>query len=267
MPTVAQQLRTLLAPYGLESLADAAASQFLDGVVSGPELELWLESQPVVQQRFSAVFERRERGLPPISMLDVVEYERRSRELASMYGLPDGFIDTNRLLVEDVSVAELGERVQTAADVIESRPDVVEQLQSMYNLDVGDAIAYALDPDTGLPAVQRRFAAARVGAQATRQGFGQLSSTEAEGLTGLGVTEEQAEQGFATLGRFDQVTGQLEGESGAAMTREQQLAVVSGDQEALTELGRRQRRRQSVFEETGASGVGGDGVLGAGTAR
>jgi hypothetical protein len=267
MPTVADQLRQMLAPYGLSELADAAVSQFLDGVVSGPELELWLEAQPVVQQRFSAVFERRKQGLPPISILDVVEYERRARELSSMYGLPDGFIDVNRLLVNDVSISELGERVQGAADVIEARPDVVEQLQTMYNLSAGDAIAYALDPDTGLPAVQRRFAAARVGAQAQRQGFGQLTSTEAEGLYGSGVDESQAREGFATLGRLGQVTGRLADEAVDAMDRDAQLGVVSGDQAALTELQRRQGRRVATFEETSGAQVGGEGVLGAGRAR
>ena len=267
MPTVRDQLRQMLAPYGLEALADSAVDQFLDGVVSGPELELWLESQPVVQERFSAVFERRKQGLPPISILDVVEYERRARELSSMYDLPDGFIDVNRLLVNDVSLSELGERVQNAADVIEQRPDVVEQLQTMYNLSAGDAIAYALDPDTGLPAVQRRFAAARVGAQAARQGFGQLTGQEAERLTTSGVDEGQAEQGFAALGRMGQVTGRLADEAVDAMSRDAQLGVVAGEQPAISELQRRQQRRVATFEETSGTNVGGDGVLGAGRAR
>jgi hypothetical protein len=213
------------------------------------------------------VFERRKQGLPPISILDVVEYERRARELSSMYSLPDGFIDVNRLLVNDVSVSELGERVQNAADVIQQRPDVVEQLQSMYNLSAGDAIAYALDPDTGLPAVQRRFAAARVGAQAQRQGFGRLSATEAEGLHGSGVDENAAREGFATLGRMGQVTGRLADEAVDAMSRDAQLGVVAGDQAAVTELQKRAGKRVAAFEETSGAQVGGDGVLGAGRAR
>lgn len=266
MPTIADQLRQLLSPYGLGELADAAASQFLDGIVSGPELELWLEAQPQVQKRFSAVFERRKQGLPPISMLDVVEYERRANELSSMYGLPDGFVDVNRLLVNDISVAELGERVQRAADVIEQRPDVVEQLQTMYNLGAGDAIAYALDPDTGMQAVQRRFAAARVGAQAKRQGFGQLSVGEAESLQGQ-VTEDQARDGFATLGKLSQVTGRLADEAVDPMSRDALLGVVAGDQPAVTALQKRQASRVATFGESSGAQVGGDGVLGAGRAK
>jgi len=267
MPVMRDTLRALLRPYGLEELADAAVSRFTDGMPTGAELELWLEEQPIVQREFSAVFERRQRGLPPVSISDVVAYRQRAGELAAYYDLPPGFIDPNRLILEDVSINELGERVQAATDIIMNRPDVTTQLTQLYGLSAGDAIAFALDPETGLAAVQRRFASARVAAQATRQGFGELTAQEAEGLTGIGVDESQAEQGFATLGRFAQVTGRLEGDADPGMSREAQLGVVAGQQGAQSQLQRRQRGRQSVFEESGSSGVQGDGVLGAGTAR
>lgn len=264
---IRDQLRALLAPYGLEELVDAAVERFLDGVVSGPELELWLEEQPVVQQRFAAVFERRRLGLPPISFLDVVEYERRARELATMYGIDPDFIDVNRLMVADVSINELGARVQEHADVVANRPDVVEQLSNLYGLSPGDALMFVLDPDTGLPAVQRRWQSARVAAQAQRQGFGQLTAEEAESLFERGVSEKEASEGFGLLGAMRQVTGRLEGESTDAMSRAQQLAAISGDQQALTELQRRARRRTSVFEETSGTALSNEGVIGAGTAR
>lgn len=267
MPVMRDTLRALLRPYGLEELADAAVNRFTDGMPTGSELELWLEEQPIVQREFSAVFERRQRGLPPVSISDVVAYRQRAGELAAYYDLPPGFVDPNRLIVEDVSINELGERVQTAADVVLNRPDVTGQLTQLYGLSAGDAIAFALDPETGLAAVQRRFSSARVAAQSTRQGFGQLTATEAEGLVGLGVDETQAEQGFATLGRFSQVTGRLEGDADPGMSREGMLGVVAGQQAAQSELQRRQRGRQSVFDESSGAGAAGDGVLSAGTAR
>lgn len=266
MPVMRDTLRALLRPYGLEELADAAVNRFTDGMPTGSELELWLEEQPIVQREFSAVFERRSRGLPPVSISDVVAYRQRAGELAAYYDLPPGFIDPNRLIVEDVSINELGERVQTAADVIQNRPDVVQQMTTIYGLSAGDAIAFALDPDTGLAAVQRRFAAARVATQATRQAGLQLTAGEAEGLVGQGVDEGAADQGFATLGRFSQVTGRLEGDADPGMSREAQLGIVAGQQASQAQLQRRQRGRQSVFEESGSASVNADGVLSAGRA-
>lgn len=272
MPVMRDQLRAILRPYGLEELADAAASRFVDGMPSASELELWLEEQPVVQREFSAVFERRKQGKPPISISDVVEYRRRAGELASYYDLPPGFVDVNKLLVNDVSVSELGDRVQAAADIaingVAANPQILQAARQQYGLtSIGDVIAFALDPDSGLPAVQRRIAAVKVGAQAMRQGFGALTRAEGEQLVGSGVTEQQAQQGFDTLGRFSEVTKRLEGEADGAMSRQSQLGVVSGDQPATSDLEQRARKRKSVFDETGGLGVSSSGVLGAGVAR
>jgi hypothetical protein len=255
-------MAALLKGYGLESLVDWAFQMFTDGRTSD-EILLGLEQQPVVQEKFAAVFERRKLGLPPISFSDVVEYQRRAGELASYYDLPREFIDVNRMMIHDVSASELGDRIQAAAEVVATRPDVVATLQS-WGMSEGDAIAYALDPDTGLPAVQRKFASAKVATRATQQGFG-ITEGEATNLTGLGVTEDQANQGFGMLGRFGEVTQQLAGEQDPAMARDAQLGVVAGAQGATSELEKRARKRAGVFEEGGGLAASNAGVVGAGS--
>lgn len=253
----------VLRGYGLDSLVDWAFKQFVDGR-SMDEVMLDLETQPVVQQKFSAVFERRKQGLPPISFADVVSYQDKANQYESYYGIPHGFVDVNRLLVNSVSQDELGARIAQTADVLQStRPDVAATLQQ-WGLSEGDAIAYALDPDTGLPAVTRRFLSAKVATQAQKQ-FGAISEAEATALTGQGVTEAQATSGFGTLGKYAEVTQQLAGEQAPGMSRTNQLDVVAGAQPATTELQKRARGRAGVFEETAGLAASNSGVVGAGT--
>ncbi len=260
-------LIALLRPYGLDALADAATARFREGMPTASQLELWLEGQSVVQQQFKPVFERRAKGLSPISISDVVEYRQQASQLASYYDLPREFLDTDRLLTDDVSVSELSERIQTVADVIGdgANAGVLAQYQA-WGYTPGDVIAMALDPDSGVAAAQRRQSAVRVGAQAARQANMSISEAEAQGLVAQGVTENQAQQGFGTLGAYSEVTQNLIGEDADVFTRDQQLGVVAGTQAATSELEKRARRRQSVFEGGGSLAAGNEGVFGAGAA-
>lgn len=254
-PTAAQSdafamLRNLLRSYGIEELYDWAREQFLDGR-SMAEIELGLEQQPVVQQKFKAVFDRRAAGLPPISILDVVEYQRKASELEHLYGVPRGFLDVNRLLVADVSINEANTRLAMAADAVTGNPEVLRQLRELYGVDEGQAIAFFADPDSALPKITQQFTATRLATQAKAQQFGQLTRDEAERLAREGVSEDQARAGFGALATSEQVTGQIAGDRGPAMTRERQLDAVAGNAGAVQELERRRRERTAVFDEGG----------------
>ena len=65
----------------------------------------------------------------------------------------------------------------------------------------GDILAYALDPQNALTAIKRKITAAEIGAAATQQGL-QTGVSRAEELGRFGVTKQQAQQGFQTIGEF-----------------------------------------------------------------
>lgn len=243
-------LRNLLRSYGLEELFDWARDQFLDGR-SMAEIELGLEDQPIVKQKFKAVFDRRAQGLPPISFLDVVEYQRRANELEHLYGVPRGFLDVNRMLTSDVSLNEANQRLAMAADAIQGNPETMRQLRELYGVSEGEAIAFFADPDSALPLITQRYTAARLATQARQQGFGQLTAGEAERFAREGVSEQQAAAGFGALATSQQVVGEIAGDRGPGMSRERQLDAVAGNAAAGRELEDRRRQRTAVFDEGG----------------
>lgn len=258
------QLDALLRSYDLAELVPWARQQFING--STPDqIALGLRSQEPFRQKYKVIFDREAKGLPPVTVSQVLEYRQRAAEVEHLYGMPAGFVNTDQLMLKDVSISELSNRVQTASEYVDQRPDVVDQLQSIYGMNRGAAIAYALDPDTGLPAVTRQFQSAQVASQSIRQGFGQLSRSEAEGLQGLGVTEAQAASGFGQLVNAGELTKTLEGET-PTVSRQDELDVVSGSAAAQQKIRSRQQERQAVFAEGGGFTRTKDGFTGLGIA-
>lgn len=257
-------LDAVLRGMDLAELIPWARQQFINGA-SADQITVGLRQQDAFREKYQVIFQREQQGLPPITVADVVNYRRRAAELATMYGMPRDFVDVNRLMLADVSMDELAGRVQAASMYVDSRPDVTAQIQQMYGLDKGAAIAFVLDPATGEQAVQRTWQSAQVSAQALRQGFGQLSRSEAEQLAGLGVTEAQASQRFAQIAQAGELTQSLEGEQ-AQFTRDDSLDFVAGAAPAQQKLARRQSERQAVFSEGGGFAANRGGLVGLGSA-
>ncbi|MCP4227368.1 MAG: hypothetical protein GY773_28825, partial [Actinomycetia bacterium] len=100
-PFLAEQVQAFLAPLGLEGLVDWAMGILGEGGFSQDKLEIELERQPAFLERFPAIFERREAGLPPVSVSDVLIYERQVADLVSFWGIPVGVIDPQQTLADD----------------------------------------------------------------------------------------------------------------------------------------------------------------------
>ncbi len=257
-------LDALLRSYDLAELVPWAREQFINGSTAD-QIALGLRQQQPFRQKYAVIFEREAKGLPPVTVNQVLEYRQRAAEVEHLYGMPDGFVNADQLMVKDVSISELSTRVQTASEYIDQRPDVTQQLNDLYGLGRGAAIAFALDPDTALPAVTRQFQSAQVAAQSLRQGFGPISRAEAEQLQGMGVTEAQAAAGFGQLVGAGELTKTLEGES-QSITRQDQLDLVAGSAAADAKLRNRQRDRKAVFDEGGGFTATNAGIVGLGIA-
>src|SRR5687767_3096384 len=145
----------MLKNYGLGELAAWAKQQFIDGK-STDEITLALEDQPAFQRKYAAIFDRRKKGLPPVSVTDIMQYRQQALNLEHFYDLPVGMLsdDThvNTAISGDVSFSELEHRVTLGASVaLQQPPEVAAWLQETYGIGAGGLIAYFTDPTHAMP--------------------------------------------------------------------------------------------------------------------
>jgi hypothetical protein len=185
--------------YGLGSLAPKI-KEFVQQGFTPDTVTLKLQETPEYQQRFTGNTARKKAGLPVLSPAEYLATESAYKQTMRSAGLPTGFYDDpsdfSTFIGVDVSPAELKSRVDIAAQTIDGAdPFFKQQLKEYYNLGDGDMIAYALDPNRALSVIERQAQAVQFGAEATRQGITAPKSM-AETYAGLGVTQQQARQGF-----------------------------------------------------------------------
>lgn len=185
--------------YGLGTLAPKIKEYVQQGFTPDT-VTLKLQDTPEYQQRFSGNTARKKAGLPVLSPKEYLATETAYKQAMRTAGLPAGFYDNpedfSTFIGVDVSPSELKERVDIAAQTIEGAdPFFKQQLKQYYNVNDGDMVAYALDPNRALSLIQRQSQAVQFGAEAARQGITAPKSM-AEQYAGLGVSQQQARQGF-----------------------------------------------------------------------
>lgn len=259
-------IRATLDRYGLGDLAGWAWEQVLAGR-SEAEIMLDLWEQPRFKQEYPEIEARRAAGLAPLSPAEIISYRRSARQVMRSAGLPEGFYDSKddftKFLVEDVSLQELQSRIDDGyVRMMEAPAEARQAARDLYGLGDGDLLALALDPDVAVPVVRKRVAASLAAGTALRSGFGSLQRTEAERLADLGVTPEQAAQGFGTLYESRELMGTLPGERGEQITREQQLGATFGDDAQSRERLSRRARERVAQGRSGGRFAGDDGGFG-----
>lgn len=261
-------LMSTLNQYGLGSLADWAWSQLLNNR-SANEILLDMYNQPAFKQRFPAIAARQAAGLPPLSPGEYIAYEDQARQMMRAAGFPPGFYDQSndftQFLTDDVSLSELSQRVSLYTQAAYQVPlETRQMLKNYYGIDEGGLAAYFADPNVALPVLQQQEQAATIGGDASRQHFDNLTRSEAERLASLGVTDQQAQQGFGQVYNARELFQQLPGEAGGQPTRADALGFVAGDAASQQALDVQARRRKAQFQtgggfaqtQTGPSGLG-----------
>ena len=217
------------------------------------------------QQRFPANAARLKAGLPVLSPSQYIATEQSYAQVMQAYGLSSDFATNKdvftKLLTADVSPTELNTRVSTAKQVVDNTdPLVTQQLQQYYGLSQADMIAHVLDPSVATPIIEKQISAAQIGAESARYGIN-VGQGQAEQLSGLGVTQAQANQGFQNIASQLPNTQSLAtryGAYGPAGDVGQALQAATfgttGSVNAQAELDR--LRMQEVSQFSGSSGVG-----------
>lgn len=248
-------INTVLATYGLSEIADFVYNQVIvreDININNPDAIIFaIREQPAYQKRFAGNAARMKKGLPELDPASYIGLENQYRETLRANGLPANFYDSTddftRLIEGDVSPAELNQRVEQGyRAVADADPQVKRQMQELYGVGDAELAAYFLDPERAAPLLTRQARAAQIAARGFEQGGIQLSGALAEDLARRGVTEAEAQRGFAEIGALGELRQAFAGET--ALTQEQLVNQQFGtDVAAQQELERRKRLRVGQF--------------------
>jgi hypothetical protein len=251
--------------YGLEALVEPLKGLVTSGA-SPSEFTIKLRETDAYKKRFAANEARIQKGLKAISEAEYLGLEDQYQNIMRNYGLPaeyyargdmgtqEGF---NKFIANDVSAAELEDRVMTAQSrVLNSNPEVLASLKAFYpDITNGDILAYTLNPEKALTDIKRKVTAAEIGGSATQAGLG-TTMARAEELGAAGINKAQAQQGFGTIAggleRGSQLASIYGQDPYTQTTAEKEVFGLAGKTEA-----EKQRKKLTGLEKAAFSGQSG----------
>jgi len=266
-------VQRILNQYGLGSLTDLAMQEITDSDRIEPDRLLSsLRDTQEYKTRFAGLELRRQQGYNAISEAQYINLEDQYAQLMRAAGMPTGFYDSPddfaQLIGANVSIAEVSQRVQTGyAAVRQSDPSVTRELQRLYGVTDGELAAFFLDPERALPIIEEQVATARIGAAAARQGFSETLNRQAlERMAQLGISEQQATEGFGVAAQSQELLTQMDATEGTIALDEAVLGFTGQDAEAARRIRQRQQRRQAEFQGGGQFATQNERVVGLTTA-
>lgn len=258
-----QIINNLLEDYGLGGLTKFVNDLvFKEDVMSGTEVLARIRADrgdagEIYRKRFAGNIARRAAGYNALSEAEYVGLENTYRQIMRASGLPSGFYDQaddfNALIGGDVSAAELSSRVNEGyLAVQQANPQVITEMRRLYGVDDSMLAAYFLDPEKATPMLLRQARSAQIASEATLQAEQQITAATAEELAVAGITQQQARQGFQTIGAAQELFVALPGTTEEAIGQEEQIAGVFGTSGAAQQrIRQRSRERAAAFEAGG----------------
>ena len=267
-----QNLVSLFNSYGLGGDIASAITNLVKQGFSGDTISL-IAQDPKSQdplavayrERFSGNAARMAKGLAPLNPSQYLNLESTYNEILRSAGTPDGFYNTKagfaNFIGNDVSPTELQSRVSLAKDVIaNSDPFYAQQMQNLYGLDQGHAIAHLLDPNAAMPLIQKQVDATQFATAAAKQGLG-VNQATAE-LYGPDVTQAQAQAGFRNIAMSQpeqQALAATYAPANAGAAGQELLSAQfggAGSAAAQQELERQRQQRVNVFSGSAGAAKG-----------
>jgi hypothetical protein len=251
-------MRSRFKQYGLETLATKIEQLAVDGA-SEATITIQLQETPEYQARFKANAARLKNNLQVLTPAEYLTTEDTYRQVLRSYGLKQFDTDeyVSQFLANDVSPTELSQRVQTAVQRVQNAdPAVSKTLRDYYGIGQADLVAYVLDPATQFEKVKRQVAAAEIGTAARIQGL-ETGVGVAEQLAAQGVTQAEAQKGYATIADILPTAEKLSSIYGTTL---EGYGQSSAEQEVFNSLASAQRARQKltareVAQFSGAAGT------------
>lgn len=234
--------------YGLGSLS-GKIKEYIVGGYTGDTIALMLAETPEYKTRFAGNEMRRQKGLAVLSPAEYIGIEDQYKNLFRQYGLPTGMYDNMSDLAgyigNDVSAQEMDGRMSLARKTV--RADNLDT-RNTYNqwyasgLTEGDAIAAILDPARALPELERRQRSSAIGGAAKFYQLGNdIDRGVAEFLGDKGVSEDDANRGFAAMNQFLNPTKKFARRYG------QDYQTVDAQSEVFFNSGAARQKREGLF--------------------
>jgi hypothetical protein len=230
--------------YGLGSLVNKIKELAIDGATEAT-ITLGLQETEEYKTRFKANQDRIKKGLAVLNPGEYLAVEDGYRQVLRAYGLKQFDTDeyVSQFISNDVSAAELSNRVVTAVQRVQNAdPAVQQQLRQYYGIGQEDLVAYVLDPNQQFQKIQRQVAASEIGVAAGRQGL-QAGVSVAEQLAAQGVTEAEAKKGYATIADILPTAEKLSDIYGTTL---EGYGQSEAEQEVFNSLASAQRKRQKL---------------------
>ena len=258
-------LQDRFAKYGLSGLASKIKDLAIDGATEAT-ITLGLQATDEYKMRFKANEVRQKNGLSVLQPAEYLNLEDGYRQVLRSYGLKafDNDDYVQQFIANDVSAAELSNRVVTAVQRVQNAdPAVSKQLRDFYGIGSADLVAYVLDPQQQFQKIERQVAAAEIGVAAGRQGLN-VGVGVAEQLASQGVTQAEAQKGYATIADilptaeklssiYGETSGVTYGQSEAEQEVFNSLASAQRARQRLTSLEVAQFGGQSGLSKTALS--------------
>jgi len=234
------------AKYGLASLGAKVLDLARQGY-SEDTITLELQNTPEYQQRFAANAQRIKKGLTVLTPAEYLSNEDAYRQTLRAYGLTqfDNDAYVQQFIANDVSPSEMSTRVAMAVQRVQNAdPAIAKTLKDYYGIGSADMVAYVLDPNQQLPKIQRQIAAAEIGTAARVQGL-ESGVAVAEQLAAQGITQAEAQKGYATIADILPTAEKLSAIYGTTLPGYDQ---AQAEQEVFNTLASAQRKRRALTE-------------------
>lgn len=222
-------------------------------------ITLALQETEDYKRRFKANEDRIKKGLQVLTPAEYLNLEDGYRQILRSYGLNQFDTDdyVNQFIANDVSAAELSNRVVTAVQRVRNAdPAIAATLRDYYGIGDTDLVAYVLDPNQQFPKIQTQVSAAEIGAAARLQGL-QPGVAVSEQLARQGVTQAEAQRGYATIADILPTATKLSDIYGTTLPG---YGLAEAEQEVFNTLASAQRKRKDLIgreiaEFGGAAGL------------
>jgi len=237
-------LTSRFSKYGLESLIPKIRELVINGSTEAT-IALELAETEEYKQRFKANQERLKKGLSVLDAGTYIGMEDSYRQALRAYGLKQFDTDdyVSQFIANDISANELSNRIVTAVQRVQNAdPAITKQLKDFYNIGQNDLVAYVLDPNQQFQKIERQVQAAEIGVAAARQGIN-TGVQVAEQLAAQGVTQAEAQKGYATIADILPDAKKLSDIYGTTL---EGYDLGQAEQEVFNQLASAQRRRQKL---------------------
>lgn len=268
------EIESYLSDAGLSGLTNWAQDLLVEygNELTDDQFKLRIEQTNEYKTRFQAIEIAKKNNQAPPTPAEIIATEKAYKQIFQQAGLPQSFYDTPEelagLIGNGVSPQEMQSRVLDGYTAVRNDPTVQAQLGTLYGMgmDEGDLVAFFLDDEKGMAAIQRKQTAAALAAKSLNTGFGQLNQNQAESLAGQGITAAQAQQGFAELAQQRSLLNPLVSEQGSISSDTAIAAKFGNNADADEQLKRRRQERYAKFTGGGGYSTSNTGKTGIGTA-